>query len=170
MLRWALYVGGGLLLFVVAVLAVGYLLPVTHVASAEATFAKSPSEVFATLVDVQRYAEWRSDVSGVEVLAESPSIRWRESGSNGPITFQFDEVVPPSRLRARIVDTNLAFGGTWTYELTPAGTGTRVRVTENGEVYNPIFRVMSRFIFGHAATMEQFLQNLGRRLGQRAAT
>ncbi len=39
-----------------------------------------------------------------------------------------------------------------------------MRIMELGDVYNPIFRVASRFVFGHTATMEQFLRNLGRRL------
>ncbi len=44
-------------------------------------------------------------------------------------------------------------------------TGTRLTITENGEVYNPIFRFMSRFVFGHTATMDQFLSDLKKRVG-----
>ena len=36
-------------------------------------------------------------------------------------------------------------------------------ITEDGEVYNLIFRFMSRFVFGHTATMDAFLKNLERR-------
>ena len=38
-------------------------------------------------------------------------------------------------------------------------------ITEDGEVYNPVFRFMSRFIIGHAATLDQYLTALGKRLG-----
>jgi len=48
--------------------------------------------------------------------------------------------------------------------VTPSGSGTRVRITEHGEVYNPVFRVLSRFVFGHTATLEEFLGNLERKL------
>jgi hypothetical protein len=48
--------------------------------------------------------------------------------------------------------------------VTPSGSGTLVRITEHGEVYNPLFRVLSRFVFGHTSTMEQFLRNLERKL------
>ena len=164
MLRWLLYAGGAVGLLLVATVIVGYLLPVAHVASAEATFHRAPAEVYATIADVKRYTEWRRDLSRVEMLSETPRTRWKESGSNGDITFEVDEAVAPNRLRTRIADTSLPFGGSWTYEVTPSGSGTKVRITERGEVYNPFFRVMSRFVFGHTKTMEQFLRNLGEKL------
>lgn len=164
MLRWTLYLGGGFALLVLTIVVIGYLLPVGHVASAEATFDRAPAEVFAVIADVRRYAEWRPDVTQVEVLSESAPVRWKEHGSNGVIAFELEESTPPSRLRARIADPSLPFGGSWTYEVTPSGSGTHVRITERGEVYNPIFRVASRFVFGHTATLEQFLRNLGRKL------
>jgi len=38
-----------------------------------------------------------------------------------------------------------------------------VAITEDGEVYNPFFRFMSRFVFGHAATLDEFVKNLDTR-------
>jgi uncharacterized protein YndB with AHSA1/START domain len=164
MLRWMLYAGAAVALLIAALAVVGFLLPVAHVASAEARFARSPGEVFATIADVKRYPEWRPDVSRVEMLSEAPHTRWKESGGNGEITFEVEDATPPGRWQARIADRTLPFGGTWTYEMTPSGSGTLLRITERGEVYNPLFRVLSRFVFGHTATMEQFLRNLERKL------
>jgi len=164
MLRWILSIGGGVLLIVGVVALVGYLLPVGHVASVEARYERPPAEVFETIADVRRYAEWRADVARVELLSNTPRTRWKESGGHGDITFELEESVPPKRLRARIADPSLPFGGTWTYDVTPSGSGTLVRITERGEVYNPIFRVLSRFVFGHTGTMEEFLRNLGQKL------
>jgi hypothetical protein len=160
----ALVIAAALGLIVILVLAVGYALPVRHVASSEATFGAPPERVFAVLQDVERYPAWRSDVEGVEVLARAPALRWRERGGNGTITFEIQESTPPTRLVGRIADTSLAFGGSWTYVLTPAGTGTKLTITENGEVYNPVFRFMSRFVFGHTATMERYLADLAKYL------
>ena len=164
MRNWAVYIGGTVAALIVALVIAGYLLPVAHVASVEARFARPPADVFAAIEDVRRYPEWRPDVSRVDVLSESPRVRWKESGSNGDITFELEDRVVPTRLQSRIADPSLPFGGSWTYEVTPSGSGTRVRITERGEVYNPIFRVLSRFVFGHTATMEQFLQNLAGKL------
>jgi uncharacterized protein YndB with AHSA1/START domain len=162
--RWLIWGGGGIAVLVIAIMLVGYLLPRGHVAFAEARFERPPTDVFATIADVRRYAEWRPDVSRVEVLADRPRIRWKESGRNGDITLELEEAVAPTRLRSRIADPSLPFGGTWTYELTPDGGGTHVRITEHGEVYNPLFRFVSRFVFGHTATMKAYLDALGRRL------
>jgi hypothetical protein len=64
----------------------------------------------------------------------------------------------------RIADSNLPFGGSWTYELAPAGDGeTTLRITEDGEVYNPIVRFVSRFVMGHDATIKQYLSAVGTR-------
>jgi uncharacterized protein YndB with AHSA1/START domain len=164
MVRWLLYGGAAIVLLAGVLVTVGYLLPVAHVASLEARFARPPAEVFATIADVRRYPEWRPDVARVELLAETPRTRWKESGGQGEITFEVEEAMAPDRLRARIADRSLPFGGTWTYEVTPSGSGTLLRITEHGEVYNPVFRVLSRFVFGHTATMEQFLRNLERKL------
>jgi hypothetical protein len=111
MLRWLLYGGAGVGVLIAVLVIVGYLLPVAHVASAEARFARPAGEVFATIADVRRYPEWRPDVSRVDVLAERPRTRWKESGGSGEITFELEEATPPDRMRTRIADRTLPFGG-----------------------------------------------------------
>ncbi|MGH9311030.1 MAG: SRPBCC family protein [Vicinamibacterales bacterium] len=168
MLRTAILVAGALGILVLIVVAFGYALPVGHVASVDRAFGQPPARVFAVIHDVERYPAWRSDVKQVQIVERTPALRWREVGSNGTITFEVQEAVNPSRLVTRIADRSLPFGGTWMFVLTPEGSGTRVAITEHGEVYNPIFRVMSRFVFGHAATMETFLGDLSTYLGRAA--
>jgi uncharacterized protein YndB with AHSA1/START domain len=152
----------GLVLIVVVV---GYLLPERHRASRERTFATAPETVYAAVTSVAEYPAWRRGVERVEMLAEAGGRpRFREVGSNGSITYVIDELQPPSRVVSRIADESLPFGGRWTYELMPSPTGTRLRITEDGEVYNPIFRFVSRFIIGHHRTMDTYLDDLDRRL------
>jgi hypothetical protein len=75
-----------------------------------------------------------------------------------------EQAVPDRLLVGRIADANLPFGGSWTYELAPdAGGRTTLTITEDGEVYNPIFRFMSRFVMGHDATIKQYLSDVGKR-------
>ena len=161
MLEVTLIVAGVLCLLVALVLVIGYLLPVGHEASAETTVDRPPARVFALLTDVAGFPRWRSDVKSVDLVAPDPP-RWVEHGSNGDIAFESVERDPPRRLVTRIADRSLPFGGTWTYELTPAGSGTRLRITEHGEVFNPVFRFMSRFVFGHTATIDRFLKDVVR--------
>lgn len=165
MRRWGLSIAGALALIVLVVLVVGYLLPVAHVASRQATLTAPPDRVFAVLTEVTAFPVWRHDVQTVEVLSAEP-LRWRERGANGDITFEVQERLVPTRLVTRIADPTLPFGGTWTFELVPEGTGTRLTVTERGEVYNPVFRFVSRFIIGHAGSIEQYLAALEDRISK----
>jgi uncharacterized protein YndB with AHSA1/START domain len=159
---------GGVLLVVaaVAVIAgVGAALPQSHSASAAITVNVAPERVFLVVSDVARYPEWRSNVSRVEMLGESPT-RWREHDGSDAIAFEVLESAPPSRWRVRIADPDLPFGGTWTYSIDTSPEGTRITITEDGEVYNPVFRFVSRFVIGHTATIGAYLADLRRRLGE----
>jgi uncharacterized membrane protein len=156
---------GGLLAVVLVVTAVGYLLPQDHLASREMILAAPASRVFDTIADVGRYPEWRTDLAKVEIVSQTP-LRWRELAGGDQVTFEVVESQPPERLQVRIADPELPFGGTWTYELSPQATGTRLRITERGEVYNPVFRFMSRFVFGHTATIDAYLADFERRLSR----
>ena len=167
-MRIALYVVGGLLALVLVVVVIGYMLPKEHTASRDVTVAASPERVFALISTPAEYPKWRSDVDSVEVLPpEGGKDRFRELGSNGPILLRVEESVPAKRLVTVIADPTLPFGGKWTYELTPSGAGTTLRITEDGEVYNPVFRFMSKFVFGHTATLEKYLEDVERAVGDR---
>jgi polyketide cyclase/dehydrase/lipid transport protein len=143
------------------VLLVGWSLPVNHRATSEATFKSSPQSLYRLINDVDRFPEWRPSVKRIEHLPDSSGRkRFREVGSDGPIVFEIDSAVPDRRLVTRIADRSLPFGGSWTYELIPRGDSTTLRITEDGEVYNPVFRFVSRFIFGHTATIERYLADV----------
>ena len=43
---------------------------------------------------------------------------------------------------------------------------TRVHLLRHGEVYNPLFRFVSRFIFGHHRTIDHYLEDLERHLAR----
>jgi uncharacterized protein YndB with AHSA1/START domain len=89
---------------------------------------------------------------------------WAEHGSNGRITLAVEKSEPPRLLVLRIADPDLPFGGTWTYEVAPASGGSTLTITERGEIYNPIFRAMARFVFGYEATMAAYLDALEKRV------
>ena len=147
----------------------GYLLPVRHVATVTAPVQATPEQVWQTLTDVAAYPKWRGDVTSVEMLpTDSGHVAWREQGRNGAISYAIEQAEPPRRLVTRITDKSLPFGGRWEYVVTPDGAGSRVQITEHGEVYNPVFRFVSRFIMGHTATASAYLKALGARFGAKA--
>jgi len=165
-MRWILGIVGILVVVVLLVVAIGYALPKSHVASVSARYAAPPDALWTSLTDVAAFPQWRKELARVELLPDENGQRgWREHGKNDVITYRVVASDPPRRLVTRIADETLPFGGTWTYELAPAAGGTRLTITERGEVYNPIFRFMSRFVFGYTGTMDSCLSALKQRLG-----
>ena len=41
-----------------------------------------------------------------------------------------------------------------------------MRITEDGEIYNVIFRFVARFFFGYTASIEGYLRDLGHCFGE----
>ena len=154
-----------LVLLAIVVVAIGAMLPVNHVASRSATLPASPEEVWRLITDSNGFPAWRSDVKAVERLPDrNGKPVWVEDTTSGRITLAVDRAEPPRLLVLRIADPDLPFGGTWTYELRPnVNGGTDVTITEDGEIYNPVFRTLARFVFGYTATMDQVLGDLEKR-------
>lgn len=156
------------LLIVVAgvVAAIGYFLPVEHLAARKAIIPAPQDSVWRTITDVTNYPSWRSDVKKVEILKSANGrLAWREGSGGDVLPMEMVQSTPPSTLQVRIASDSLPFGGTWTYMLAPAGSGTAVTIIENGSVYNPLFRFVSRYLMGHNRTIEEYLRSLGKKYG-----
>lgn len=158
-MRWVVWIVAGLVTIVVALYGVGWALPSEHVARAERLVAKSPDEIAQRIRDVRGYERWRG--VKVEVLSEEAGrVRYRETGRDETISFEIREEPGGRRFTSTILDQDLPFDGSWTIDLAPVGEATRVAIEERGRVKDPLFRVLSRFVFGHTATMEAYLDAL----------
>jgi len=166
-MRWILIVAGSLALLVGLVALIGALLPKGHVATRSAVYRRPPQAVWEAIHGFAAYPEWRRDATKVEILPPVDGHeRFRETNRFGAITFSVDEADPPRRMVTRIADTGLGFGGSWTYELTEAPGGTRLTITERGEVTHVLFRFLSRVVFSQHATIDRLLRALGDRFGE----
>jgi uncharacterized protein YndB with AHSA1/START domain len=159
--RWIIWIVAGIGVVALILVAVGYSLPKGHKVTRVAKVAQPPETVYSLLSDVDRYPTWRP---AVKALGRQPDRdgrpAWTETVSGMKIPLYFERMERPTLLVARIAGPSLPFGGTWTYRITPAAGGSEVTITEDGEVYNPIFRFMSRFVFGYYATLDEFVRNL----------
>lgn len=155
-----------LVALVALVLITGFMLPIAHVASSTARLKASPQTVWDVITGPP---DWRPDVSSYNNLPLRDGRQaWTEMSKDGrAITFERVESAPPRRMVTRI-DTGQPFGGTWTYEIVPDHAGSVLTITENGEVYNPVFRFVSRFVMGHTATIDTYLKALKAKLGESA--
>jgi uncharacterized protein YndB with AHSA1/START domain len=157
----------GLVVVVGMMALIGLGLPQGHVAARRARFRQPPEGVWAAITDVDAFPSWRPDVKRIERLPERDGRPvWREVGRHGPLTMEQLEAQPPWRLVGRIADPALPFGGTWTYDIVAVEGGSLLTIRENGEVYNPLFRFLARFVFGHHGTLELYLKSLGRKFGE----
>lgn len=175
-MKWIIIVVAVIATLVVIVVAVGFALPEKHTAARVARYRASPEQVWATITDISAFPAWRRDVKSVEPLPAVDGLpSWRELGSDGAITYRVVTATPPSpaapgRLVTRIADKSLPFGGEWEYEVSTDGAGSRLTITERGEVYNPVYRFVSRFVMGHTATIDAYLRNLRAKLGEPGTT
>jgi hypothetical protein len=164
-MKWVFLAGGALVLLAAIVALIGAMLPREHHASRQARYRQKPEAIYFTLAGP---VDWRSDIKASGNLPDRDGRkRWWEQDSHGhKITYELMEDKMPSRRVTRIAEKNLPFGGTWTIDISPTAEGSVVRITEDGEIYNPIFRFMARFFFGYTATIEGFLRDLGHRFGE----
>jgi uncharacterized protein YndB with AHSA1/START domain len=163
-MKWLIIAVATMALLVALTALVGSRLPKSHRVSREQALRASPEALWTAITSVEAFPSWRSDVSKVQRLPDRDGRPvWIEEGGSGKITLAVERWEPPRILVVRIADPDLPFGGTWTYEITPAAEGSRLRITEDGEVYNPLFRFMARFIFGYEATIGSYMSALEKR-------
>jgi len=166
-MRWIIWIVVALASIVAIVALIGSRLPKGHTVTRTTRVKLPPDALFTVLSDVDNYRSWRPDVKKLERLPDRDGrAAWVEEMSTGRIPLVFERLERPSLLVTRIADPTLPFGGTWTYRIRPADGGSELSITEDGEVYNPIFRFMSRFVFGHAAAMDAFMKHLQTRFGK----
>ena len=146
---------------------VGSRLPVSHVASRTVTIGAPMDVVFTTMTDFGAAPSWRTDLKSVTVTNDPTTGRQRvtEDSKNGTMTMEVEQLVPPTRFVTRIVGEGLPYGGAWAHALEAQGNSTRVTISEHGEVYNPIFRFISKYIMGHDGTIDGYLTALGKKFG-----
>ena len=164
-MKWIAIVVGTLAGLVGVVAGIGAMLPKAHTASRYARFLKPPQAIWDVITGPP---DWRTDLRSFEMLPPREGRRaWKEIDRHGnAITYEAVEETPPSRLITRIADPNLPYGGRWVHEITPEPDGCLLRITEDGEIYNPIFRIMARFVFGYTGSIEAYLNALQAKLGE----
>lgn len=152
------------LLFVAASpVVVGLFLPRRHTVTRSVVIQQPREVIWARITDFAGQGAWRPDAKRPVRLEDRDGHEvWRDAGD---LALETVEAVAPERLVRRVVP-NRMFGGTWTVTLRQAPGGTEVAVTEDGEVYHPLFRTVSRFVIGHDRTARNYLASLARSFGE----
>ena len=144
---------------ILVVLIGGMMLPVNHIASVEKTLPADAAKVWSLLTDIESQPKWRTDLKSIKVVSNDP-VSWVETSSFGEIPMKVERMEPHQALVTRINSTELPFGGTWTFKLEPQGSNTKLTITEDGEVRQPVFRFLSKYVFGHTKTLNTYISHL----------
>ena len=166
-MKWFLGIVALLASLLLLIVVIGALLPKKHTATREGRYHEPPDAVWKAITDIDGMPSWRAGLKSVKRLPDANGLpAWAETLDNGVIPLETTASEPPSKLVVRIADPKLPFGGTWTYEIRATPEGSALRITENGEVYNPVFRFVSRFFLGYNATIDGYLSLLAKKFGE----
>jgi hypothetical protein len=166
-MKWVLWIFTILAGILILITLIGWLLPKQHTVTRQARFHQPPEVLWKTITDIEDMPAWRDGLKSVKHLPDHDGLPcWAETLSSGTIPLETESSQAPAKLVVRIADSKLPFGGTWTYEIASVPDGSTLRITENGEVYNPIFRFVSRFVLGHSATIETYLKSMAKKFGE----
>src|SRR5688572_30511199 len=158
----AVVLGGGLYLW-------GRTLPREHTVASTITIVAPTDSVYAVLRNFGSSASWWNDVQSVRQLTGQVRESWEQDmGSYGKVRIEVLAASPPSRIVSQVLNGEQQdWGGKWTYDISTSGSSTGVRVTEEGWVAAPFFRVFSK-LTGHRRSMNSQLSSLAARFGDMA--
>lgn len=166
-MKWILWIFIALAGFLILITVIGYLLPKGHSVTREASFGQPPDVIWKTITDIDAMPSWRQGLKSVKHLPDRQELpAWVETLDSEAIPLETLRALPPSKLVVRIADPKLPFGGTWTYEITPQPSGSSLRIREDGEIYNPLFRFLSRCVFGYTGTIDTYMKSMAKKFGE----
>jgi len=166
-MKWVLWIFVLLAGILILIALIGWLLPKEHTVTREGRFHQPPEAVWKAITDIDAMPSWRQGLKSVKRLPDQNGLpSWVETTDSGKLPFETVLSQPPSKLVVRIADPKLPFGGTWTYEITATSSGSILRIREDGEIYNPLFRFLSRFVFGYSGTIETYLKSLTKKFAE----
>ncbi len=156
-----LYIVGGLAALVALAWVIGSRIPEEHVATVAADYSAPPEKIYAAISEPEKFMEWRRGLKSVAV--QDGVIT--EVSSFGPMSYRFAERVPGRKLvTADASGPEKGFTGSWTFEIEPAASGSRLTITERGRVFSPFFRLMSKLFFSYEDTARNYHADLAKRL------
>jgi len=148
---------------------VGMTVKKQHVVSRLVRTNQPPEIVWATIIDFSSQASWRKDLKAITHIGQQDGKSvWLEEYQDGmAIPLETTIADSPRFLIRTITDPNLPFRGNWEYKITslPNG-GSILRITEYGEIKNPVFRFLGHYVFNQAETIETYLKNFVSKFGE----
>ncbi len=145
---------------------IGLRLARTYTATRSLVSSRPPEAVWEVITDYARQPLWRSRLVRIDRLLFNGRPQWREVFRTGHVVLrEVTETTAPQRLVSEWTDEGGSSQGRWLVEIVPTEAGSRISLTEYGEIGNPFLRSFQRLVVGRASSVEEYLRNLARRLG-----
>ena len=168
-MKWVLVILGAIVGLIALMALIGAFVPRDHRATSTVLLHQPSDSVWKVVRDLGGVPAWWPEVKeSVRQPDKDGHEVWRQKVGGFDMPLIVIESSAPRRLVTQI-DSSAggSFGGTWIYELTPdSGAGTKLSVTEAGWIGNPIFRFLSRVVFGYYGSLDGYLKALGKRFGE----
>jgi hypothetical protein len=159
----------GLLLFLlmlgscVGIWAYGKSTPEAHTASGSETIKADIDDVFETQADVQKYSAWNETVAEIRDYKENPdgTASWTEVWKDGnEFGMKRTAYIREKLIRVEIEDKAEFFNGSWTFDFEDLEEGTKVTITENGNIPNAFVRGMYNLVAEPDQTLKEHLKRM----------
>lgn len=157
-----------IVLFIIAILplVIGLFLPTERRFVKTAQLKSSPQEIWNVITDIKGQEDWRDDVKSIEMInTQKGKEKWTEIPKKGrPITFQVKTFEPPNRFDIEIVESS--FSGYWEGKIIEKNEVTLIEFKEVVFISNPYFKTLSYLFLDLNKTMDLYLANLEKKLGE----
>lgn len=151
-----------------AIFVAGCFLPRSHQVTRSRALKQTPTVVWQAIIDYANMPTWHPEVIQVERMPDKNGHPvWKETDRRSYVLLlETTEATAPTRLVRTIADEDGPFTGRWEFALTALEAGSRLSITEVGEIANPFFRVMFRLYMKPEYHLELYLQAVAKKFGE----
>lgn len=145
-------------------------LPESYELTRSATYDQPIGALWQAITDYEKLPGWSKHVEKAERREEQEGFPvWRLYLSDGHyMDVQAVKEEEPSFYVSRIAETDLPYGGSWTFALLKKGeTTTEITLKEEGLIVSPFWRLVREFALGEGAAAESYLRELGEKFGEK---
>jgi carbon monoxide dehydrogenase subunit G len=148
----------------------GMVLPSAYSSTASTVISAPPSDVWATMVDWESQESWRKDIEAFELVSDVDPVTFELEFKGGQVLryVQSDVVANEHLVWTGLGVHDPTLDARWTVDLVAEGDGTRVTVTETGDIEGPVARVINYNLVGMYLMPRLYLIDLAAHHGGRA--
>jgi len=152
-----------LFLFLGIFLGAGFLQKEDFLGSRVETIPAPVDRVWDYLIDIQDFPNRRIEINSIRIDAireDGLPVRWSLiTDQGGTLEFELGDMIPQKKFQTKLLDSSFKMTGVWTYELTPKGNNTELRLTEESKITSPVIR--GAFLFsGREANIQREMESV----------